>query len=94
MLVVVQLVEQVGLDLDLGHPRPPRLDGPLGEILLSVKTDSRRLDTHRKVFRDQRDVSSLSGQVASNSEDAAVVVTEPKARREHRRVGVVLGQQR
>ena len=66
----------------LGHPRVARVglaDG-LAAVLLRVETDGRRLDPQRQVFRDQRDVATLVGEVAGDRQDAGVVVAEPEPR--------------
>ena len=75
------------------RPRPCRSSrtrrAELGAVLLGVQPDRRRLDPHRQVLGDQRDVVALGGEVAGDREDPGVVVAEPEAGGQRRRVGVV-----
>ena len=89
--VVVQLVELGGRDLELGHAGVAGVGvaDRLGAVLLGVEADRGRLDPQRQVLGDQRDVEALVGEVAGHREDPGVVVAEPEAGRQRRRVGVV-----
>ena len=86
---LVERVEVGAVDVDLAHPGPAGLERELGPVLLGDEADRRRLDPHRQVLGDERDVVPLVGEVARHRQDAGVVVAEPEAGGERLGVGVV-----
>ena len=93
-VVVQRRRGRAAVDLELGHAGPAGVDGELGAVLLGVEADGRRLDPHRQVLGDQRDVVALVGEVAGDREDPGVVVAEPEARRAATRGSVWLSSTR
>jgi hypothetical protein len=75
--------------VQLGHAGPAGVDGQLGAVLLGVEPDRGRLDPHRQVLADDRDVEALRREVLRHREDSSVVVPQPEPRRQDDRVGVV-----
>ena len=60
-----------------------------GLVLLGVQAHGGRLDPHRQVLADHRDVPAVGGEAAGDGQDPGVVVPQPEAGRQHGRVGVV-----
>ncbi len=88
-LGLVEVADVVARDVDRGDARPARIHRLLGEVLLRGDAEGCRLDAHRKVLGDDRDLLAVLGEVHRDREDAAVVVTQSHAGGEHRGVGVV-----
>ena len=68
---VVERVDLLAGDVELGHAGPAGVDGELGAVLLGVEPDGGRLDPHRQVLGHQRDVAALGGEVHGDGEDPA-----------------------
>ena len=88
-LGLVQVADVVARHVDRRDAGPAGVDGLLGEVLLRGDAEGCRLDAHRQVLGDDRDLLTVLGEVHRDGQDAAVVVAEPHARRQHARVGVV-----
>jgi hypothetical protein len=86
---VEELVDGRAVDLERGHPRPPRVAGELVAVLLGVEIDDRRLQPQWEVLGDDTDGEVLVGEVLGHGQDAVVVGVTGERRRERRRVLVV-----
>ena len=80
--VAVQLVDEAGLDLELGEAGPRRVRRQLVAVLVGLEADDARLQAQREVLRDDDDVVALQAQVLGDGEDAVVVVVGRHRRRE------------
>ncbi len=89
--VSVELVELAGAHLQLAHAGVAGVGvtDRLRPVFLGVQADGGGLDPQRQVLGDQRDPVTFVGQVVGHRQDPGVVVTEPEAGGERRRVGVV-----
>ena len=87
-LTLVEVADVVARDVQVGDAGPAAVDGLLGEVLLGVQAERSGFDAHRQVFRDDRDLLSVLGEVRRDRQDAGVVVAQAEAGRQHRGIRV------
>ncbi len=73
-------VDDVGGDVELGHPGPARCHDVLRVILVGGQSDGAGLDPQRNVLAHQRDSFALGRQIGGAGEDPGVVGLGAEAR--------------
>ena len=86
---LVQRVDLVVVERELGHAGPAGVDGVEHAVLVGLQADGGGLDPQRHVLGDQADVAALGAEVERHGHDPAVVAVVAEAGRQHRRVAVV-----
>ena len=73
-LFLVQLLHLVAGQGDLGHAGPSRVRRELRSVFFGGESDTRCLDSQRKILGHDDDIESFLRKVESDREDAGVVV--------------------